>query len=190
MKNTCRLLGTALSVLLLGGCASLTPAQDQALRGAQAFADAAMWTYGARPVLVFAGRQPPGVGATFEWGTITLNHALLPSPFLDVLMAHELGHAVLGHEGAVSLSATQVLTQRELDANAKAVEILVRVKGMTQADALRRVLEFLWSVQETVAAQSRPRLPRGHPPLCVQIDDLLRRFLDHQGWANAFRCAN
>lgn len=181
---------TTVCVLLVGGCASLTPAQNEALRDAQSFADAAMLAYRTGPILVLAGPRPPSVGATFERGTITLNDALVPSPFLDVLMAHELGHAVLGHEGPVSLKAKQVLTQRELDANAKAVEVLVRVQGKTEAEALRRVLQFLWSVQETLASRPRLELPLGHPPLCEQIDDLLRRFPRHQEWANAFGCAN
>lgn len=189
-KIPCQLLWATFCVHLVGGCTSLTPGQDQALRDAQSFADAATLAYRTGPILVLAGPQPPSLGATFERGTIILNDALVPSPFLDVLMAHELGHAVLGHEGPVSLKTKQVLTQRELDANAKAVEILVRVQGKTEAEALRRVLQFLWSVQETLASQPRPELPLGHPPLCEQIDDLLRRFPSHQEWANAFRCAN
>ena len=176
--------------LLLWGCVSLTPAQNRALRDAQAFADATTQAYGATPISVFAGPQEPGVGATFQRGSITLNPSLLASPFLDVLMAHELGHAVLGHEGPVSLRATRVLTQRELDANAKAVEIIVRIKGKTEAEALRSVLEFLRSVHWTLAGPPYPRLPVGHPPLCVQIGDLLRRFPAHGDWAASFDCGS
>jgi hypothetical protein len=41
---------------------------------------------GAKSVQVFAEPQSPGVGATFQRGSITLNDNLLTSPFLDVLM--------------------------------------------------------------------------------------------------------
>jgi hypothetical protein len=49
--------------------------------------------------------------------------------FLPVL-AHELGHATLGHE-----SYWRARQQRELDANARAVEILVRVLKKTEPEA-------------------------------------------------------
>ena len=190
MRNLWRLQWLALCLLLSGGCASLIPAEHQPLRDAQAFADATTQAYGGTPIVVFAGPQDPALGAFFKRGRITLNQDLLTSPFLDVLMAHELGHAVLGHEGPVSLKATQFLSQRELDANAKAVEILVRIKGKTEAEALRSVLAFLRSVQWAFASQQDTVLPVGHPPLCVQIDDLLRRFPDHQHWAASFDCGN
>lgn len=181
MKSGGQVSGILLcSLIIIAGCASLTPAQDQALRDAQAFADATTWAYGLGRVRVVAESPSPGVGATFRRGIIALNQTVLTSPFLDVLMAHELGHAVLGHEGPVLLQATQVLTQRELDANAKAVEILVRIKRKTQADALWSMLAFLRSIHSTPADQERGLLPVGHPPICVQIEDLLRRVPDHQ----------
>lgn len=190
MRSLSRLQWMALCLLLSGGCVSLTPAQYQPLRDAQAFADATTQAYGGTPILVSAEPQDPRLGAIFQRGSITLNQDLLTSPFLDVLMAHELGHAVLGHEGPVSLKATRVLSQRELDANAKAVEILVRIKGKTEAEALRSVLEFLQSVHWTLASQQDTVLPVGHPPLCLQIDDLLRRFPGHRYWAASFDCGN
>jgi hypothetical protein len=90
-------LRLALLGIVLGGCTPLTPIHGQAVRDAQTFIDATTAAYGIHPVLVIERPLPPSVGATFERGTITLNEAVLTSPFLDVLIAHELAHAVLGH---------------------------------------------------------------------------------------------
>jgi hypothetical protein len=189
MRSNGHVSWTVVCALTLGtGCASLTPAQDQALREAQAFADATTSAYGVGPVRVVAGPLRPGVGATFGRGVITLNQTLLASPFLDVLMAHELGHAVLGHEGPVPLEAAQVLNRRELDANGKAVEILVRIRGRSEAEALGSVLDFLGSVHATGADRERALLPVGHPPVCAQIEDLLRRFPRHRYPAVVAEC--
>jgi len=53
---------------------------------------------------------------------------MLSSPNLQKTIAHELGHYVLGHAGCVPNAVTQAEWQRgqeqkELDANAKAVEM-------------------------------------------------------------------
>jgi hypothetical protein len=64
------------------------------------------------------------------------SHAGFTAP--DQADAHELGHYVLGHDSVIQQASSQaeyqrVQERRELDANAKAVEILVRVQGAEPA---------------------------------------------------------
>ncbi len=84
---------------------------------------------------------------------------------------------MLGHEPTSGVSLAELVKAqevRELDANAKAVEIMVRVKGMSQPQAVRTIVVFLRSVQN---AQSRGQPnASGHRPPVEEIADLLARF--------------
>ena len=110
-------------------------------------------------------------------------------------MAHELGHHLLGHDQRgrafddrpVTL-ADWARTQepKELDANAKAVEILVRVKGWGESSALRVMLDFL-----SAGAKAQARgglLAPGHPPACAEIPDLAKRFPAQQAVSQPYLC--
>src|SRR5262249_4893642 len=101
-----------------------------------------------------------------------------PSLSLTALVAHELGHYLLGHEPTATISSTaqsqRDQEQRELDANAKAVEILIRVQGMTQRAAVVTVVEKLRSTQRAVD-RGAPLTP-GHLAPAAEIADLLARF--------------
>ena len=88
-------------------------------------------------------------------------------------MAHELGHYLLGHQtGASSFSGqfasmgewARAQEPKELDANAKAVEVLVRVKSWSEATALRVMLDFLAPGIRADAQVGRAR-PGIHPPV-------------------------
>ena len=82
-------------------------------------------------------------------------------------MAHDLGHYVLGHPNYDDAH------QRERDANAKGVEIMVRL-GMDEDEALRRMHALLVAIYRFQARTDRSPSP-GHSP-CAEIVDLLKRF--------------
>jgi hypothetical protein len=111
------------------------------------------------------------------------------------VIAHELGHAVLGHghqpTGFTDRAATlgewaRLAMPRELEANARSVEILTRVKGWPEATSLRIVAEKLRSV---VRAQQRGvPVSLGHLPACEELRDLLARFPQHQTLVAGWNC--
>ena len=165
--------------VLAAGCVSLTPTQKETLADVQRFADATAAAYGVMriPVTVEPATNL-GIGGRYRQGNFYLNVKTLDSAHLNTIVAHELGHYVLGHEPAPSgVSMSELLKAqepRELDANAKAVEILTRVKGMSQPQAVRTIVVFLLSVQ-SAQAKGQPNTP-GHLPPAEEIADLLARF--------------
>lgn len=64
--------------------------------------------------------------------------------------------------------------QRELDANAKAVEILVRAQGLSESDAVGIAANELRRSQDA-QARGAPLTP-GHLPASAELADLLARF--------------
>jgi hypothetical protein len=185
-----RLLPLALG-LALTGCVTLTPPQAASLVEVRALVDGAAKSYGKRPVYVLVGNAVPGVGGTYRRGMMTLSTPMLLSRHRDSIVAHELGHYILGHEAALSGSSSleqgREQELREMDANAKAVEILTRT-GRTEAAALRLVYEHLLSFQRAMRAGNTV-LPWGHRPPCDEIADLLGRFPAHRSWTAGLECA-
>jgi len=105
---------------------------------------------------------------------------MLDSPNLTKLMAHELGHYVLGHHGFIPQAVSQAewtrgQQQRELDANAKAVEIFVRAGGLTEPEAVKVVADALRRSQDAQARNNLPLTP-GHLPASAELADLLARY--------------
>ena len=120
-------------------------------------------------------------------GFLLITPRALTSPHRLALVAHELGHYVLGHV-ASPIAHQYRLSQpaKEMDANAKAVEILVRLRGMSEGDALRLICDYLLAVH---------RLPDpstgflGHASACEEVKDLLRRFPQYRAWTVNLKCA-
>jgi len=161
-----------------GGCVTLTPQQRDTLTEVQQFADATAAAYGMMriPVTVQPGTNL-GIGGVYRQGNFYLNAGTLDSGHLTALVAHELGHYVLGHEPTSGVSMAELLRAqepRELDANAKAVEIMVRAKGMSQPQAVRTMVVFLRSAQNALN-RGQPNAP-GHRSPSEEIEDLLARF--------------
>ena len=96
-----------------------------------------------------------------------MNRLVLSSEFRDAIVAHELAHYVLGHDaplvGATPDARRREVEQRELDANAKAVEILTWVRGVPEDQALRMAYSYLLNVHRRLLALPR-RGPAGPPP--------------------------
>jgi Zn-dependent peptidase ImmA (M78 family) len=131
-----------LAASLLAGCVSLTPEQRAKVDEIQSFADRTSRVYDLPGVRIsIQSATNLNIGAMYRQGNIFVNVRMLDSPSLTKVIAHELGHYVLGHEPAASVSSQadwqRAQQQRELDANAKAVEILVRAKDSRSAKPCR-----------------------------------------------------
>jgi hypothetical protein len=180
MKRELRLLCVVSVVVLIGGCVSLTPAQQDRAAEVQRFADATTQAYGVMPVRVTVqASNRLGIGGVYRQGNLYLNADTLDSGHLTALVAHELGHYLLGHEPTSGVSMAELLKvqeSRELDANAEAVEILVRVKGMPRAQAVRTMVVYLRSAQNA-QSHGTPNAP-GHRPAAEEIADLIARFAE------------
>jgi len=94
-------------------------------------------------------------------------------------VAHELAHYVLGHDAALAGATPEARLlerqQRELDANAKSVEILTRVRGVPEDQALRMAYSYLLNVHRRLERSPGEDL-LGHRPPCEEIADLLARY--------------
>jgi hypothetical protein len=180
LRRRHRLVVVALAILV-GGCVTLTPQQQDKVADVRRFADGAAAAYDLPRIRVTI--EPAtnlGIGGRYRQGNFYLNVRMLDSSNLTALVAHELAHYVLGHDALVSASSTAQFQQaqelRELDANAKAVEILMRVKGLSQREAVDVVVTHLRAAEAGIACGGA--LAPGHRPLADEIADLLARFPD------------
>jgi len=117
---------------------------------------------------------------------------VLGSEFRDAIVAHELAHYVLGHDaplvGATNGARRREREQRELDANAKAVEILAGVRTVPEDQALRMVYSYLLNVHRRLQRSPGEDL-LGHRPPCDEIADLLGRYPQQLIWTAGLECA-
>lgn len=166
-----------LIALVVSGCVSLTSQQQSKVEELQRFADRTTAIYGLPRVRISI--QPEStlnIGAVYRQGNILVNVRILDSPNLTKMIAHELGHYLQGPAPIATTIAEwqRHQEQRELDANAKAVEILVRAHGMTERQAVGVVVEALRRAQQ--AFERGAPLTPGHLPPAAEIADLLERF--------------
>jgi hypothetical protein len=178
--------------VVLTACASVWRMPHEAkLREAQEIANRATDLYGVPRVKVYTFWRLR-IGGVYQdrsdW--IIFHPEVLDDVDFPSLLAHELGHTTLRHkmlgsdicdpggppaEGLWKCWPVRTpegmrwLQQAELDANARAIEIMVRVMGMTQDAALRRFAALLVRF-----ADAPPT--RGHLGGCREVEDLLARF--------------
>jgi hypothetical protein len=186
-----RRLACALA-LLCAGCVSLTPAQQRGAEEVRALADATARAYRVPRIAVVVGDNIEGVGGTYRQGLFTITTSMLTSRHRDSIVAHELAHYLLDHDrprtGTLALEWQREQELRELQANAKAVEILARVRRLPEEQALSLVYDHLLSFHRLVA-ERRTVIPWGHRAPCLEIADLLGRFPRHGGWIAGLECA-
>jgi hypothetical protein len=129
-----------------------------------------------------------GVGISYHAGDLTVDPTVLDSPHRLALMGVALGSIVLrAPSTATSLAeAEQERQQRTKEYNAKAVEILVRVKGLLETEALHLV--YVWLLARHRAPSTR-QASTTELRLCEQIRDLLVRFPQHREWSPKPECA-
>ena len=183
---------TAALLLLTAGCSTLTPAQRQSEGEVRTFAARTARVYRLPPIHVFVSHNPDDPPGSYRRGYFSVSALTLMSTFRDAIVAHELAHYVLGHEaplpGDTEDQLRRAYQQREMDANAKSVEILVRVAGMSEERALKTVYAYLLGVHWALERYPRLKLS-GHKPPCEEIADLLARFADQRGWTASLECA-
>jgi len=187
-----RAVGAALAALVAAGCTTLTPAQQRSAADVRAMASQTARVYGRPPIHFLVTHDPGGPPGSFREGFFAVSVFTLTSPFRDAIVSHELAHYVLGHAaplpGGSLAEQARNYQQRELDANAEAVRILVRVKGMSEEDALRAMYEYLAGVQRALDLYPSLEL-RGHLRPCDEIADLLGRFPAQRSWTALLECA-
>ena len=181
-------LGRSVLVLSLGACAGLTPQQSDRLKEAQDIANETTKLYGVPHVSVFSNeRLSPSAAAGYapHQGWILLRRSTLDDTTFVPVMAHELGHVTLGHDYDVVLRGggqrptmadyQKARQRRELDANARAVEIMVRVLKKTEPEAVTMLANYLASANTSRGGRAIG-LPQGHLHPCDQLQDLAIRF--------------
>jgi IrrE N-terminal-like domain len=179
-------------VALAAACSTLTPAQDRSLDEVRAFADETASRYGREPIHVLVSHAPDSPVGSYRRGFFAVNRLVLSSEFRDAIVAHELAHYVLGHDaplaGATNAARRREREQRELDANATAVEILVWVRHVPEDQALRMVYSYLLNVHRRLLRSPGEDL-LGHRPPCDEIADLLGRYPRQLTWTAGLECA-
>jgi len=184
------LLGLTVA-LAAAGCVTLTPAQERAVAEVRAMADETARVYGVRRISVLVGSNVEGVGGSYRRGLFTLSTPMLTSRHRDSIVAHELAHYLLDHDrplsGTLALEWQREQELRELAANAKAVEVLVRVRRLPEERALSLVYDHLWSFNRFVE-DKRTVIPWGHRSPCEEIADLLGRFPAQRAWTAGLEC--
>jgi len=187
-----RLAGLVATAALAAACSTLSPGQDRSLDEVRAFAEETARRYGLEPIHVLVSHNPDSPVGSYRRGFFAVNRLVLGSEFRDAIVAHELAHYVLGHDaplaGATPDARRREREQRELDANARSVEILAWVREVPEDQALRMVYSYLLNVHHRL--QRRPGEDLlGHRPPCEEIADLLGRYPRQLGWTRSLECA-
>lgn len=164
--------------LLAAGCVSLTPQQEAARADTRAFLERAARVYHVRAPALVVGDQTADLAASYRNGVILVGTSLLSSRARDAVLAHEFAHYLLGHEAPLRavdrVGQGNEQYQRELAANVKSVEVLARMNGGDEGQALRVVYsKFLW--QRRGEQAGRP-IPWGHRSACQEAADVVAAF--------------
>ncbi len=128
--------------------------------------------------------------AVYTGGALYLNRRLLGHPSRDLVVAKSLAYEMLRAPSAATSLADRERERRdrELEADARVVDILVRVKGWPESRALEATYGWLLAMHRAAAASGRPPRPGAVAP-CEEIAALLRRFPAHRAAFAARECA-
>jgi hypothetical protein len=115
--------------------------------------------------------------AVYTRGALYVNRRLLRASNRDLVIAKSLAYELLR---APSKATTLAERERErgqlgLDSNARTVDILVQVKGLSEEAAVEEMYTWLLAIHRAAGAGGRPPRP-GSVTACDEIADLLRRY--------------
>lgn len=151
--------------LLLAGCATgpqQVPPEAERIRD---FVTRASAAYGKPPLYIVIVDVNQGGTIAYTFGEIRVARSFLASTDPEPLLAHEVGHYVLGHNNLFTIEPG-----REIAANAEAVRILTKLNGGDEQIAFRRIYNWLSQLHRS------GRQARGHLTPCVEINALLDAF--------------
>jgi hypothetical protein len=120
--------------------------------------------------------QYAGAPAVYTGGSLYLSRRLLRASNRDLVIAKALAYEMLR---TPSKATTLAERDREraalsLESNARAVDILVEVGGVTEEEAIEGMYAWLLGIHRARGAGGRPS-PPGGVSACDEIADLLRR---------------
>lgn len=125
------------------------------------------------------------IGVSYSLGRMHVDPRLLGGPSPDAIIAKVLALQLASRPTATSLEDYQrEQRQQSFDANAKAVEILARVKGWPEPTAVKSM--HAWLLGLHMRGITPPS--RSQPTACEQILDLLARFPEQQQWTGGPSC--
>lgn len=172
-------------LLLLTGCATsatnapLTSDQRAVAAASQRLADRISELYRVPSVNVLVEPLAPGQGALIRGSgvmALSLETLNFPEMIRDAYLAHEMGHWILGHVDGRAVGTSQsVLRQNEIDADIKAVEILMRAKSMSQTKAFAAVYAQQMASKQTLDEGKTVPLA-SHPDPCRKMSALLAAY--------------
>ena len=113
--------------------------------------------------------------AVYTGGTLYASRRLLRAQNRDLVIAKALAYEMLrAPSKATSLAERErERAQLSLESNARAVDILVEVKGLTQEAALEEMYAWLLAIHRAAVSARPPSSGAG--ATCDEIGDLLRR---------------
>lgn len=183
-------------LLLLTGCATcptnapMTSDQRAIAAASQRLADRISELYQVSPVNVLVEPLAPGQGALIR-GTgvmaLSLETLNFPEMIRDAYLAHEMGHWILGHVDGRTVGASEsVRRQNEIDADIKAVEILMRAKSLSQTRAFAAVYAQQMASKQTL--DEGKTVPLGsHPDPCRKMSALLAAYPAEQPFVDRLK---
>jgi hypothetical protein len=168
------------------GTDPLTPEEEASLLEIREFVEATAERYRMLAPLEVSVASWVGSGALPQYasspavytrGPLHLSRRLLRASNRDVVIATALAYEVLRQPSKATTVAERERERAQiaLDGNAKAVDILVQVKGLSEEVALDQMYGWLVGIHHAAVASGRPPQPGSVPP-CEAIGDLLRRY--------------
>jgi hypothetical protein len=128
--------------------------------------------------------------AVYTGGQLYVSRRLLTAANRDLVIATALAYEMLRGPGKAASVAERERerVQMRLDANARAVDILIRVKEIPEREALDQMYAWLLGIHRAALASGRPPEPGNFRP-CDAIADLLRRYPEAKEWFAGRECA-
>jgi len=128
--------------------------------------------------------------AVYTRGSLFLNRRLLRASNRDLVIATALAYEMVRGPGTATSLADRERERAKLalDSNARAVDILVQVKGMSEQAALDEMYAWLLGMHHAAVASGRPT-PPDRPRPCDAIGNLLQRYPESREWFAGRECA-